>query len=97
MTFETIVTEMMPLLDSDRSPEVEALLEQEEQLRQLRIEFLTLDKIHMAAVHEFFVSIGELRQFVSVINSWPFLVGIRGTLDDDDYKVMAYRMPELDV
>lgn len=84
----------LPLMDSAQSETIKQLLQQASDLRCLGVAYRALDQSLSDSIHSFRQSIGlENRQVVAVIDGNPYAIGIKGDLDDDDYKIMALRLP----
>jgi transcriptional regulator of acetoin/glycerol metabolism len=94
MVLEQESTKDLPLLDAENAAHALRLLERQDELDRLREQWMALDKVHMDDCDQFFMALGgEDRQFVAVIDQKAYAIGIRGTLDDDDYRVLALGLP----
>jgi hypothetical protein len=84
----------LPLMDAEQSEMIARLLQQTSDLRCLAAAYSDLERALTESIHEFRQLIGfDSRQVVAVIDGSPCAIGIRGDYEDDDYKVMAYRLP----
>jgi hypothetical protein len=84
----------LPLMDSAQSAAIKDLLQRTSDLASLSFAYRDLDQALTESIHAFRQSIGlDVRQVVAVIDGSSYAIGIKGDLDDGDYKMMALRLP----
>jgi hypothetical protein len=95
LIMDDLPIDTLPLMDAEQSEMIARLLQQTSDLRCLAAAYSELDRALTESIHEFRQLIGfdESRQVVAVIDDSPYAIGIRGNYEDDDYKVLAYRLP----